>query len=115
MTDDKSLFRTPLVPIGQRSILVGGGQLYANKTGTAELKVKGSGSVLISDVLYVSNLGVNLLSSKRLCSKGLTFTGDHETMAFWRHQDKILEASEKGGSMSFPGLNLIYKTKLLAQ
>jgi hypothetical protein len=50
-----------------------------------------------SNVLYVPNLGVNVLSSKRLCSKGLTFTGDNETMAFWRNQDKILEPSEKGG------------------
>jgi hypothetical protein len=97
MTDDKSLFRSPLVSIRQRTILVGGGQLYANQKGTTELKVKGSGSILISDVLYVPHLGVNLLSSKRLCSKGLTFTGDYTNMAFWRHHDKILEASKKGG------------------
>jgi hypothetical protein len=65
--------------------------------GTAELRVKGSGSILISDVLYVPNLGVNLLSSKKLCSKGLIFTGDDKKMAFWRNQEKVLEASVKGG------------------
>src|ERR1700722_11231706 len=97
MTDDKSLFRTPLVSIRPRAILVGGGQLFANERGTAQLKVKGSGSVLISDVLYVPKLGVNLLSTKRLCSKGLTFTGDENHMAFWRNQDKVLEASGQGG------------------
>ena len=97
MTDDKSLFRSPLAPIRQRTILVGGGQLYANWKGTAELRVRDGSSILISDVLYVPNLGVNLLSSKKLCSKGLTFTGDNHTMAFWRNQDKVLEASVKGG------------------
>jgi len=97
MTDDISLFRTPLVSIQPRAILVGGGQLFANEKGTAELKVKGSGSVLISNVLYVPKLGVNLLSTKRLCSKGLTFTGDENHMAFWRNQEQILEASGQGG------------------
>ena len=84
MTDDKSLFRSPLVPIRRRTILVGGGQLFADWMGTAELRVKGSGSMLISNVLYVPKLGVNLLSSKKLCSKGLIFTGNDKTMAFWR-------------------------------
>jgi hypothetical protein len=72
-------------------------QLFADWIGTAELRVKGSGSILISNVLYVPNLGVNLLSSKKLCSKGLIFTGDDKKMAFWRDQDKLLEASVKGG------------------
>jgi hypothetical protein len=98
MTDDKSLFRSQLTPIRRRTILVGGGQLYSDFIGTAELKVKGSGSVLLSDVLYVPNLGVNLLSSRKLChSKGLKFTGDDNRMAFWHNYTKILEASVKGG------------------
>ena len=97
MTDDKTLFRSPLIPIRRRTILVGGGQLFADWMGTAELRVKGSGSILISNVLYVPNLGVNLLSSKKLCSKGLIFTGDDKKMAFWRNQEKVLEASVKGG------------------
>jgi hypothetical protein len=42
---------------------VGGGQLYANFLGITELKVKGSGSILLLDILYIPNLGVNLLSS----------------------------------------------------
>jgi hypothetical protein len=97
MTDNKALFRTPLEPIRRRTILVGGGQLYADWKGTAELRVEDSGSILISDVLYVPNLGVNLLSSKKLCSKGLNFTGDDKKMTFWRHQERILEASVTGG------------------
>jgi hypothetical protein len=98
MTDDKSLFRSQLTPIRRRTILVGGGQLYSDFIGTAELKVKGSGSVLLSDVLYVPNLSINLLSSRKLCrSKGLKFTGDDNRMAFWHNRTKILEASVKGG------------------
>jgi hypothetical protein len=100
MTDDKSLFRLQLIPIRRRTILVGGGQLYADFIGTAELKVKGSGSVLLSDVLYVPNLGVNLLSSRKFCrSKGLKFAGNENRMAFWHNRTKILEASVKGGSI----------------
>jgi hypothetical protein len=45
-------------------ILVGGSQLFVNEKGTAKLKVKGSGSVLISNMLYIPKLGVNLLSTK---------------------------------------------------
>jgi hypothetical protein len=56
--------------------------LFADWIGTAELQVKGSGSILISNVLFVLNLGVNLLSSKKLYSKGLIFTGDNKKMAF---------------------------------
>ena len=62
--------------------MVGGGQLFTNWMGTAELRVKGSGSILISDVLYILSLGVNLLSSKKLYSKGLIFTSDDKKMAF---------------------------------
>jgi hypothetical protein len=82
MTDDKALFGSPLVQIRRRTILVGGGQLFANWIGTTKLRVKGSGSILISDVLYIPNLGVNLLSSKKLYSKGLTFTSNDKSIAF---------------------------------
>jgi hypothetical protein len=62
---------------------VGGGQLYADFLGIAELKVKGSGSILLSDVLYVPNLGVNLLSSRKFCRlRGLKFASDDNKIAF---------------------------------
>jgi hypothetical protein len=47
--------------------------------------------------LYILNLGINLLSSKKLYSKGLIFTGNNKKIAFWHDQDKVLEASIKGG------------------
>jgi hypothetical protein len=63
-------------------ILVGGSQLFVNKKGIAKLKVKGSSSILISNVLYILKLGVNLLSTKRLYSKGLIFTSDENHIVF---------------------------------
>jgi hypothetical protein len=72
-----------LTPIRRRTILVGGGQLYSDFIGTTKLKVKGSGSVLLSNILYIPNLGVNLLSSRKLYRlKGLKFTSDNNRMAF---------------------------------
>ena len=53
-----------LVSIRPRAILVGGSQLFTNRKGIAKLKVKGSGSILISNILYILKLGVNLLSTK---------------------------------------------------
>jgi hypothetical protein len=97
MTDNKSLFRSSLVLIKRRTISVGGGQLFADCKGIAELYVQGSGSILVSDVLYVPNLGANLLSSKKLCSRGLTFTSDDKLMTFWRDRTKVLEASANKG------------------
>ena len=82
ITNNISLFRILLVSIRPRAILVGGSQLFANKKGIAKLKVKGSSSILISNILYILKLGVNLLSTKRLYSKGLTFTSDENYIVF---------------------------------
>ena len=83
ITNDKSLFRSQLTPIRRCTILVGSGQLYTNFIGTTKLKVKGSRSILLSDILYIPNLGVNLLSSRKLYYlKGLKFTSDDNRMAF---------------------------------
>jgi hypothetical protein len=87
-----------LTPIRRCTILVSSGQLYSDFIGTTELKVKGSRSILLSNMLYIPNLGVNLLSSQKLChSKGLKFTSDNNRIAFWHNYTKILEASIKGG------------------
>jgi hypothetical protein len=113
ITDNKSLFRLQLTPIRCRTILVGSSQLYSDFIGTTELKVKGSGSILLSNILYIPNLGVNLLSSRKLCrSKGLKFTSDNNRIAFWHNYTKILEASVKGGVyiISWVKLDLINTT-----
>ena len=55
-----------LKPIKCYIILVGGGQLYTDFKGITELKVQGSRLILVSDVLYILNLGVNLFSTKKL-------------------------------------------------
>ena len=72
-----------MTPIRRRTILVGSGQLYTDFIGTTKLKVKGSRSVLLSNVLYIPNLGVNLLSSRKLYRlKGLKFTSNDNRIAF---------------------------------
>ena len=68
MTDKSNLFRGPLTRVKRRFIKVGGGRLYADYMGTVEMKVAGV-SLLLENVLYVPNLGVNLLSSRKLCSE----------------------------------------------
>ena len=82
MTDNKSLFRSSLKPIKYRTISVGGGQLFTNFKGIVELKAQGSGSILVLDILYISNLGANLFSSKKLYLQGLTFTSNNKLIIF---------------------------------
>jgi hypothetical protein len=71
-----------LKPIKRCTISVEGSQLFANFKGIAELKAQGSKSILVSDILYIPNLGVNLFSSKKLYSRGLTFTSNNKSIIF---------------------------------
>src|SRR5438045_5250702 len=70
MCDQPNLFRQ-LIPIKRRMVKVGGGVLYANHKGTANLVCQDGSSMLLADCLYVPDLGVNLLSARRLCEAGL--------------------------------------------
>ena len=89
MTDQSQLFRGPLSQIKRRTIQVGGGRLYADHMGTVELRVPGGESTLLKKALLVPNLGVNLLSGKRLCESGLK--GSWDTKALYLHDDTGLE------------------------
>lgn len=60
MTDQRQLFRS-LTPVKRRTIKVGGGKLYSWHMGVCELRVPSGRTVLLKDVLFVPNLGVNLL------------------------------------------------------
>jgi hypothetical protein len=98
MTDSIQLFRGPLTKIRRRIVRVGGGVLYSEYRGTVEMRVKSGGFTLLSKVLYVPKLGVNLLSSKKVCSQGnITGTFNNKTMCFYRENKKILEAQTQGG------------------
>src|SRR2546421_9027917 len=97
MTDQRHLFRS-LAPVKRRTIRVGGGKLYSWHIGVCELRVPSGRSVLLKDVLFVPNLGVNLLSSRKICSQpGVKGTFDSQTMYFTRGNEKIMRADIYGG------------------
>ncbi len=67
MTNKPTLFRGPIVKIRRRTIKVKGRRLYVDSIGIVKMKVV-SKSLLLDNVLYVLNLGVNLLLSRRFYS-----------------------------------------------
>lgn len=98
MTDQTQLFRGPLIPIHRRTIKVGGGKLYSECKGTVEMRVESGGSALLSDVLYVPRLGVNLLSSRKICSKeGVLGSFDDKTMYFKKGNKALIRADVSDG------------------
>lgn len=97
MTDQLQLFRGPLTPIKRRVIRVEGGRLYSDQCGTAIMRVE-NGQTPLARVLYVPELGVNLLSGKRLCEKGLRGSFDTEGLYIHNEQGKqMLRAQDRGG------------------
>ena len=54
--------------------------------------------MLLKDVLFVPNLGVNLLSSRKICSQpGVKGSFDSQTMYFTHGNEKIMRADIQGG------------------
>ena len=97
MTDQCQLFRS-LVPIKHCTIRVGGGKLYSWHMGVCELRVPSGRTVLLKDVLFVPNLGVNLLSSRKICSQpGVKGSFDSQTMYFTHGNEKIMRVDIQGG------------------
>ena len=97
MTDQRQLFRS-LTPVKRRTIRVGGGKLYSWHMGVCELRVPSGRVVLLKDVLFVPKLGVNLLSSQRICSQPyVKGSFDSQRMYFTRGNEKIMRADIQGG------------------
>lgn len=98
MTDDPNLFRGAMTRIKRRSVKVGGGRLYADYMGQVEMKVEGI-SLLLDDVLYVPDLGVNLLSSRKLCLdwKCLGVFNDQSMWFISDSKQVIMQANVKNG------------------
>ncbi|POS82871.1 hypothetical protein EPUL_003570 [Erysiphe pulchra] len=68
MTDQSTLLRGAMKKFKRRTIKVRGGKLYADYMGQVEMIVNGV-SLLLENVLFVPGLGVNLLSSRKLCTE----------------------------------------------
>ena len=98
MTDQLHLFRGPLKKVGKKSVQVGGNaRLRIEGAGQVQVQTKG-GVMNLSNVLYVPDLGVNLLSGAALCNMGLQ--GSFDKRALYMHDKKgslILKAVKQNG------------------
>lgn len=98
MTDQLHLFSSPLRKVSKRSVRVGGnGNLSIKGVGTVQVQTKG-GVMNLANVLYVPDLGVNLLSGTALCNKGLK--GSFDKRALYMHDKSgglVLKAVKQGG------------------
>jgi hypothetical protein len=92
MAYQPSCFRSLLTPIKRRPIQVRGGVLYAREKGTAVLTCEDGFTIKLSDVLFVPDLGINLLSARRLCQAGLKGNFNSRKMFFKRGEKTIIEA-----------------------
>jgi Pol polyprotein len=96
MSDQSNLFRD-LKSIKCRTVKVGGGVLYANHIGTAELVCLDGSSMLLADCLYVPGLGVNILSGRRLCEAGLKGAFNDKRMYFKNGKKTIVRVEMREG------------------
>jgi hypothetical protein len=98
MTDDPNLFRGAMAKVKRRTVKVGGGKLYADFMGVVEMRV-GDTSLLLENVLYVPGLGVNLLSSRKLCLdwKCLGVFNDQSMWFVSDNKQVVLQANVKDG------------------
>src|SRR5436190_19745288 len=97
MTDQHQFVRS-LGPVKRHTIKVGGGKLYSWHMGVCEMRVLSGRTVLLKDALFVLNLGVNLLSSRKICSQsGVKGSFDSQTMYFTCGNEKIMRAETQGG------------------
>jgi hypothetical protein len=76
MTDNRDLF-SDIRRIKHVPIQVGGGKLYSNHSGTVRMDGLDGSTGLLSNILWVPNLGVNLLSARSVCKYG-GFTGSFD-------------------------------------
>ncbi|RFU24808.1 hypothetical protein B7463_g11534, partial [Scytalidium lignicola] len=86
-----------MIPIKHRRIKVGGGEMFAEYKGLAKLKCDNGSSMLLQDVLYVPDLGVNLLFARRLCQAGLKSSFNTIKMYFMNSNKKIVIVIMKNG------------------
>ncbi|KAF7572242.1 hypothetical protein PtrM4_097420 [Pyrenophora tritici-repentis] len=96
MSDQPSLFRR-MIKIKRRVVRVGGGELYADWKGEAQVVCKDGSSTWLSEVLLVPNLGVNLLSGRRICAASLKGRFNSHALYFKLGKKVIIEATMDDG------------------
>jgi hypothetical protein len=113
MSDQPNLFRN-LEPIKRRTVKVGGGVLYANHRGTANMVCPDGSSMLLADCLYVPDLGVNLMSARRLCEGGLKGAFNDKKMYFKNGNKTIVRATMREGLYIVTNVASGYEEKAFA-
>lgn len=98
MTDVGALFSEAVKPC-RRRIRVGGGVIWSDGIGTAEIRLPNGRSIRLADTLLVPGLGCTLLSAKKLSSSGLIGEFDEHRMIFSRRADRVpmIEATVQNG------------------
>jgi hypothetical protein len=98
MTDQLQLFRGPLMRIRRRTIKIGGGKLYSDYINTVEMRVRDGESTRLAKTLYIPELGVNLLSGRKLCELELKETWDRNGLYLYNNKGhEIIGAIRRGG------------------
>ena len=98
MTDNPSLFSEPPTTIRRTTIAVGGGKLFSTRRGVIDVLDRRGGRFRLKDVLLVPELGVNLLSGRKLCKAGLKGSFDSQNMYYLdKDGNTVLHAKERGG------------------
>ena len=97
ITNQLRHFSGPLNWIKRRTIKIGERRLYLNQYRTAIIRVK-NGKSRLTEVLYIPNLGVNLLSGKRFTKYGLRGSFNNNDLYIYIKQDiKVLRVPTRGG------------------
>ncbi|KAI0993059.1 hypothetical protein K3495_g15125, partial [Podosphaera aphanis] len=97
MTDQIHLFRGKLKKIHPTTIQVGGGTLISSHRGTVVVKCADGSSGIAENVFYVPNLGVNLLSAKRLCRTGMKGHFDEKNVWIMDENKIMIHAVQTDG------------------
>lgn len=97
ISDQLSLFRS-LTAIPRQTIIVGGSRLCANAKGIVKVTCEDESSMYLSDVLFVPKLGINLISSRKICRHiGLQGTFDQQNIFFTKDDCKLIIVTMKNG------------------
>jgi hypothetical protein len=97
MTDNRDLF-SDIRRIKRVPIQVGGGELYSNDSSTVRMDGLDRSTGLLSNVLWVPNLGVNILSARSVCKyRGFTGSFDDNDMCIMKGKKVKIHATLDGG------------------
>ena len=69
--------------------------MWSSLKGIAKIKCENGSSGLLENCLYVPDLGVSLISTRRLCKTGLKGTFDDVSMDLWDKKGIVIHVEQK--------------------